>query len=105
MENRQKNIRALKGVPKSKEHIAAMRHRLQDTFTLTCPYCNKVGDYKNMKRWHMDRCKHAPKRNTDQIKTVTCVHCNHTQIQSPNFYQYHNSNCKSIPARLVVLAE
>jgi NUMOD3 motif len=24
---------------------------------LTCPYCNKVGDQMNMKRWHFDKCK------------------------------------------------
>ena len=46
------------GVPKSPEHIANMRNRPQDTMRLTCPHCSKEGDYKNMKRWHMDNCKH-----------------------------------------------
>ena len=49
---------ALTGKLKSAEHIASMRNRPQDTMRLTCPHCNKEGDYKNMKRWHMDRCKH-----------------------------------------------
>ena len=47
----------LKGVPKSESHKLAMRNRPQDTLKLTCPYCKKIGDYKNMKRWHMDNCK------------------------------------------------
>ena len=47
-----------KGVPKSEEHKQAMRNRPQDTTTLICPHCAKEGDYKNMKRWHMDNCKH-----------------------------------------------
>ena len=46
------------GVPKSELHKQAMRFRPQDTMTLTCPHCAKTGDYKNMKRWHMDNCKH-----------------------------------------------
>lgn len=46
------------GVPKSEEHKKNMRNRPQDTMRLTCPHCGKEGDYKNMKRWHMDNCKH-----------------------------------------------
>jgi group I intron endonuclease len=49
--------RRLKGKPKSEEHKKAMRNRPQDTARLTCPHCGKEGDYKNMKRWHMDNCK------------------------------------------------
>jgi len=45
------------GKPKSEEHKKSMRNRPQDTARLTCPHCAKEGDYKNMKRWHMDNCK------------------------------------------------
>jgi hypothetical protein len=45
------------GKPKSAEHVDKMKLRPQDTTILTCPHCNKTGDYKNMKRWHMDKCK------------------------------------------------
>ena len=24
----------------------------------TCPYCNKVGQLANMKRWHFEKCRH-----------------------------------------------
>lgn len=48
----------LTGVPKSEEHKKNMRNRPQDTMRLTCPHCGKEGDYKNMKRWHIDNCKH-----------------------------------------------
>lgn len=91
-----KNVsNALKGRPKSKEHIEAMRSRTQDTTSLTCPHCNKTGDYKNMKRWHMDRCKHNPNRLTDiDPELVTCNKCGYTARQSPNFYRNHNEHCK-----------
>ena len=46
------------GKSKSPEHIANMRNRPQDTMRLICPHCDKEGDYKNMKRWHMDKCKY-----------------------------------------------
>lgn len=50
----------LKGIKKSKEHIEKMKLRWQDNTTLICSHCNKQGDYKNMKRWHMDKCKLRP---------------------------------------------
>jgi hypothetical protein len=58
LETATKISKVLAGKPKSAEHIANMKHRPQDTTTLTCPHCNKTGDYKNMMRWHMDRCRH-----------------------------------------------
>lgn len=49
----------LKGKPKSVDHIRNMKLRPQDTIRLTCPHCGKEGDYKNMKRWHMDNCRQS----------------------------------------------
>ena len=85
---------AMLGKPKSEEHKVAMRSRPQDTEVLTCPHCGKTGDYKNMNRWHMDRCKLNPSRKTDLEKMVTCSVCGHTAIQTPNFHKHHNINCK-----------
>ena len=56
-ESLEKMRQAQLGIPKSEEHKKAMRNRPQDTARLTCPHCAKEGDYKNMKRWHMDNCK------------------------------------------------
>lgn len=94
-----KKLRSIhQGKPKSAKHIANMRKRPQDTTTLTCPHCDKIGDYKNMKRWHMDRCKYNPSRITDiDPKLVTCTKCGHTAKQSPNFYRYHNEHCRLRP--------
>lgn len=84
------------GKPKSPQHIANMKDRPQDTLSLTCPHCQKIGDYKNMKRWHLDRCIHNPNRINDKDpKTVTCSKCGHTSLQSPNFYRYHGDNCST----------
>jgi group I intron endonuclease len=88
-------IRArLLGVKKSESHKEAMRKRPQDTLNLKCPHCDKTGDYKNMKRWHMDRCKYNVDRKTDLLKTVTCNMCGFSANESPNFYKNHNTNCK-----------
>jgi hypothetical protein len=87
--------KAHKGKPKSIDHITNMRNRPQDTTTITCLHCNKTGDYKNMKRWHMDRCKHNPHRASDKDpKLITCTKCGHTAKQSPNFYKNHNQYCR-----------
>lgn len=86
---------ALRGKPKSDAHVEAMKSRPQDTQTITCPHCGKTGDYKNMKRWHMDRCKHNPQRKNDLEKTITCKVCGHTAKQTANFYRNHDNNCKN----------
>jgi hypothetical protein len=48
---------ALKGKKKTPEHVKKMKLRYQNIAQLSCPHCKKNGDYKNMKRWHMDNCK------------------------------------------------
>lgn len=53
----EKVSKSLTGKKKSKSHVENMKKRPQDCITLICPHCGKVGDYKNMKRWHMDNCK------------------------------------------------
>jgi hypothetical protein len=95
-ESIEKMRKAHAGKTLTEEHIANLRKRPQDTTTLTCPHCDKTGDYKNMNRWHMDRCKHNPNRLTDKDpKLVTCTKCRHTAKQSPNFYRNHNEHCKT----------
>jgi hypothetical protein len=86
---------SLKGKKKTESHKESMRLRPQDTTVLTCPHCSKVGDYKNMKRWHMDNCKTNPNLKTKESKKVTCNKCGHTTTESPNFYRYHNERCNN----------
>lgn len=94
-ETKKKMSEVLKGKPKSDSHKQAMRSRPQDTQTITCNHCGKDGDYKNMKRWHMDRCKMNPVRLADLDKVVTCDMCGYTANESPNFYRNHNQNCRN----------
>lgn len=57
---------------------------------LKCPYCNKICDISNAKKWHFDNCKENPKNNKKEIekkrklnhpkynknqKIVKCPHC------------------------------
>lgn len=53
-----------KGVKKTPEHIAKMKLRPQNTLNAECPHCHKIGDYKNMKRWHFDNCKYQSQRHS-----------------------------------------
>ena len=89
---------ALLGKKKTKEHILAMKNRPQDTLTLTCPFCEKTGSYKNMKQWHFERCKKNPDR-VDDRPIVTCEYCGYCAKVNPNFYRYHGDNCKMISER------
>jgi group I intron endonuclease len=85
---------AQKGIPKSESHKQSMRLRPQDTQILVCTHCGKTGDYKNMKRWHMDNCKNNPNRILKETKIVSCEFCGFSAKESPNFYKNHKTNCK-----------
>lgn len=80
------------GPPKPKSHL-----KLNNS-SLECPYCKKTGQYRNMMRWHFDRCKTNPNRKTDkdQLK-VSCIYCKYTSYTSPNFFKNHGNNCKLRP--------
>ena len=94
-EARENISKALKGKKKSKAHIEAMKSRWQDNTQITCPHCNKTGEFKVMHQWHMDRCKNNPNRKEDKLSAkLVCEHCNYTSNRGPNFYRYHGKNCK-----------
>ncbi|MDO8610138.1 MAG: GIY-YIG nuclease family protein [bacterium] len=61
-----------KGKPKSPEHIANMDCHRRNKITVSCPYCNKIGQYTNMKRWHFEKC---------QNKSMTITHHNVLQTK------------------------
>lgn len=97
LETRAKISQATKGItkPMTEEHLAKLRCHLNNTTQVACPYCNKVGQLTNMKRWHFDKCKSNPNRVVTNKKVLTCSICNHQQVASPNFYRYHETNCAS----------
>lgn len=53
---------ALRGVPKSETHRAAMLLHLQNlnSVLMVCPHCGKKGKGPSMKKWHFDRCRVLP---------------------------------------------
>ena len=54
-ESKAKMSVALKG--KTKSNTENMHFHIMNSAQLTCPHCNKTGQYRNMKRWHFDKCK------------------------------------------------
>jgi len=65
-ETKNKISKASKGKPKPFDdtHLANVRKRLSvhNKNKLTCPHCDKEGQYANMRRWHFDKCKLRPQR-------------------------------------------
>jgi len=90
---------ALTGMPKSDSHKKAMALRPQNA-SLTCPHCDKTGDYRNMKRWHFDNCKTLGKER----KKYNCPHCLEDGVL-PNIMLYHFDNCKLIPKIGIITSE
>ena len=59
-ESIEKMRQAHTGKHKSEEHIANMKFHDNNKPIHKCLHCGKVGDIRNMKRWHMDNCKLRP---------------------------------------------
>lgn len=81
------------GKRKSKQHVEKMKSRPQNNLNTKCPHCNKVGEFKNMKRWHFDFCKKNINKKEKEIEMITCSKCGYTNKKTPNFYKYHENNC------------
>ena len=41
------------------QKLGKQRSSLLNKTIITCPHCNKNGNFPNMKRWHFDNCKYA----------------------------------------------
>lgn len=97
LETREKISQATRGRSKviTEEHRANLKCHTNNTTQVACPYCNKVGQLTNMKRWHFEKCKSNPNKLAPDKITLTCSVCNHQQAASPNFYRYHETNCTS----------
>lgn len=46
----------------AKEHLCELLIERNEQI-VTCPYCNKVGKYVGMIRWHMENCKEKENNN------------------------------------------
>ena len=91
-EGGRKQSEALKGKPKSESHKQNMKCHDNNKIQVECPHCNKVGQLATMKGNHIPYCKLNP--NKKEKPLITCIICGHTAIGSPNFYRYHNDNCR-----------
>lgn len=49
---------ALKGKPKSAEHLKNLSQSLQNQHKYMCPHCNTMATAANVKRWHGDNCRY-----------------------------------------------
>ena len=88
----QKQSEATKGKLKSESHKQNMGFHDNNKIQVECPHCNKVGQLTTMKGNHIPYCKLNPNRKEKPF--ITCIICGHTAIGSPNFYRYHNDNCR-----------
>jgi group I intron endonuclease len=61
-ETKLKISKANKGIlkPMTEEHIKNLKCHTNNSTKVSCPYCNKIGQLTNMKRWHFDKCKLIP---------------------------------------------
>jgi group I intron endonuclease len=62
-ETKLKISKATKGIskPMTEEHKNNLACHRNNVTKVSCPYCNKIGQLTNMKRWHFDNCKSIPK--------------------------------------------
>jgi len=80
--------------PKTDDHNKKNSEARSKVESVTCPYCDKVGDPGVMSRWHFDNCKHNPDAPSRPPKTmVCCIYCRY-EIDTANFVRHHDNNCK-----------
>lgn len=56
-------------IPKTEEHKAKLPYNHLNKKTVSCPHCDKTGQYVNMKRWHFDNCRFSPKVLGSRLQT------------------------------------
>lgn len=75
---------------------------ISPTYSVTCPYCDKTGDKRNMVRWHFDNCSLNP-NNVNKKRSFEkkqCPHC--LMFHTPqNLAQSHLNFCKENPNRII----
>lgn len=75
---------------------------ISPTHSVTCPHCNKVGDKRNMVRWHFDNCLHNEKNPNKKrsFEKKQCPHC--LKYHTPQILaQSHFDFCKENPNRVL----
>jgi hypothetical protein len=93
------------GVKKTKQHVEKMKLRPQNNLNTECIYCHKIGEYKNMKRWHFDFCKENPNKKQRKLELISCYKCGFSSNKTPNFFRNHQNNCKSVPKLGIIFSE
>lgn len=73
---------------------------ISPTYSVTCTYCNKTGDKRNMIRWHFDNCLLNPnnnkKRSFEKKQCPYCLNFHTPQILSQSHFEF----CKENPNRV-----
>lgn len=74
---------------------------ISPTYSVTCIYCNKTGDKRNMVRWHFDNCLLNPinknkKRSFEKKQCPYCLEFRTPQILSQSHFQF----CKKNPNKV-----
>ncbi len=41
---------------------------------IKCPYCEKTGGIKGMKRWHFENCKYKPLDDIESSDSINMIH-------------------------------
>lgn len=80
---------------RSKRIVSEGKCALANKKQVTCPHCNKTGDIGNMSQYHFEYCAKNPNKLTKEIPIITCTTCGAKAKRSPNFFRYHNDNCRS----------
>lgn len=80
-EVRKKISEKLKGKKKSVSHIEKIKIRMTNKEKVICPFCNKIIDELNAKKWHFEKCSLNPEQ---------------TVRETTNFIKNNTYGCKKI---------
>jgi hypothetical protein len=101
IESKRNNPRIFTEEDRKKMSEIRMGKSQTPTYSVTCPHCDKIGDKRNMVRWHFDNCLLNPvnenkKRSFEKKQCPYCLNFHTPQILS----QTHFDFCKKNPNRV-----
>lgn len=97
IESKRNNPQSYSEETKKKMSETRKGKSISPTYSVTCPYCNKMGDKRNMVRWHFDNCLLNPtnenkKRSFEKKQCPHCLNFHTPQILAQAHFDFCNKN-------------
>lgn len=82
-----------KGKTQTEESNRKRSESHKNLIKLECPYCGKLSEPGNAKRWHFENCHHNSNNIPPVNISITCPHCGKIGNNTAAMSRWHFNNC------------